>query len=91
MRFDLYVWREDQPITATEARVKLERWGEGGRDLFATWPAVVQFYDVLLDRFPPLGSLSEDDIDRLGVWSTLPQEFGVGDETWKRRHPWLAL
>jgi hypothetical protein len=71
--FDLYIWREDQPVTAAEARAKLERWADGGQDLFATHPAVGWFYDALLDRFPPLESLNDEDIDRLGVWSMTPE------------------
>ncbi|WP_432993890.1 hypothetical protein [Dactylosporangium sp. CA-233914] len=73
MSFDLYVWHENQPITAAEARAKLERWGNGGQDLFAPHPAVGRFYEELLDRFPPLESLGKEDIDRLGVWSTTPE------------------
>jgi hypothetical protein len=42
-------------------------------DVFASHPAVSQFYDELLDRFPALKSFSEDDIDRLGVWSMTPE------------------
>jgi hypothetical protein len=40
--------------------------------VFAAHPAVGLFYEALLDRFPPLESLSDDDIDRLGMWSTTP-------------------
>nr|WP_204342866.1 hypothetical protein [Micromonospora terminaliae] len=69
----MYVWHEDQPITAAEARAKLERWADGGPDPFAAHPAVGRFYDALLDRFPPLESLSDEDIDRLGVWSMTPE------------------
>ncbi|MEU8015903.1 hypothetical protein AB0B74_08020 [Micromonospora parva] len=73
MSFDLYVWHEEQPVTAAEARAKLERWGDGAQEVFAAHPAVGRFYDALLDRFPPLESLGEDDIDRLGVWSMTPE------------------
>ncbi|MGC4755582.1 hypothetical protein [Micromonospora trifolii] len=73
MSFDLYVWHEDQSVTAAEARAKLERWGDGVPEVFAAHPAVERFYDALLDRFPPLESLGDDDIDRLGVWSMTPE------------------
>ncbi|KAB1928252.1 hypothetical protein AB0J94_25340 [Micromonospora noduli] len=66
MTFDLYVWHEDQPVTAAEARAKLERWGDGAQEVFAAHPAVGRFYDALLHRFPPLESLGDDDVDRLG-------------------------
>jgi hypothetical protein len=42
--FDLYVWREAEPIGPGEARVKLERWGDGEVDVFAAHPAVELFY-----------------------------------------------
>jgi hypothetical protein len=71
--FDLYVWQEDQPVTATDARAKLARWGDGGDSLFAAHPAVARFYDALIDRFPPLESFSDDDLDRFGVWSMIPK------------------
>jgi hypothetical protein len=61
--FDLYVWHENEPFTATDARTKLERWGDGSEHAFVTDPAVGLFYDALMDRFPPLESLSDDDID----------------------------
>lgn len=54
MSFNLYVWHEDQSVTAAEARAKLERWGDGVPEVFAAHPAVERFYDALLDRFPPL-------------------------------------
>lgn len=73
MSFDLYVWHEHGPITAAEARAKLDRWGEGEEGVFAPNPAVALFSEALLDRFPPLESLSGDDIDRLGVWSVTPE------------------
>lgn len=73
MSFDLYVWHEDRPVTAAEARAKLERWSDGGQEVFAAHPAVGRFYDALLDRFTPLESLGDDDIDRLGVWSMTPE------------------
>ncbi|MGW3790542.1 hypothetical protein ACWD8I_05125 [Micromonospora arida] len=41
--------------------------------MLAAHPAVGRFYDALLDRFPPLESLGDDDIDRLGVWSMTPE------------------
>lgn len=71
--FDLYVWHENEPITAAQARAKLERWGDDGENVFAAHPAVGSFYDALLDRFPPLESFSDADIDRLGVWSVTPE------------------
>jgi hypothetical protein len=71
--FDLFVWHEESPITATQARTKLKRWDGGAAGVFLAHPAVGQFYDALLDRFPPLESLSEADADRLGVWSVTPE------------------
>ena len=73
MSFDLYVWHENEPIAAADARAKLERWGEGSERVFVTDLAVGLFYDELMVRFPPLESLSDDDIDRLGVWSMTPE------------------
>jgi hypothetical protein len=64
--FDLYVWHEEEPITAADARTKLERWGDGEVAVFASHPVVGRFYDDLLDRFLSLESFSDDDIDRLG-------------------------
>ncbi|MET8149804.1 hypothetical protein ACIBSW_23050 [Actinoplanes sp. NPDC049668] len=73
MSFDLFIWHESQPITAAEARAKLERWDKGSDGVFDAHPAVGRFYDALLDRFPPLESFSDADIDRLGVWSVTPE------------------
>ncbi len=72
MSYDLYVWHEPLPISADDARAKLQRWVDGDSDVFAPHPAVPVFLDALLDRFPPLESLSDDDIDMLGVWSVTP-------------------
>jgi hypothetical protein len=47
--FDLYVWHENQPITAADARAKLERWGEDSEQLFVADPAVGLFYDALME------------------------------------------
>jgi len=85
--FDLYVWHEEEPITAEEARTKLERWSDGVVAAFASHSAVGRFYDDLLDRFPPLESFSEDDIDRLGVWSMTPdrsETIVVASCVWSR-------
>jgi hypothetical protein len=69
--FDLLVWHESAPITADEARAKLERRGDDG--VFHDHPAVAAFRDALLQRFPALESLSEKDLDGYGVWSVTPQ------------------
>jgi hypothetical protein len=41
-------------------------------DVFQAHPAVPVMRDALLDRFPPLESLDEENIDTLGVWSFTP-------------------
>ena len=71
--FDLYIWHENEPITAAEARAKLERWSDNEDAVFAAHHSVGLFYDALVDRFPPLESFSDEDIDRLGVWSMTPE------------------
>jgi hypothetical protein len=73
MSFDLYVWHEPAPITADAARAKLERWDEGDADVFKPHPAVPMMRDAILERFPALESLSDEDIDTLGVWSLTPE------------------
>lgn len=73
MSFNLFLWRDDRPITADEARAKLQRWDGGAEGVFPTHPAVGRFYDALLAQFPPLESFSDTDIDRLGVWSVTPE------------------
>ncbi|WP_271190528.1 hypothetical protein, partial [Dactylosporangium matsuzakiense] len=52
---------------------KLERWGDGETGVFAAHEAVGSFYAALIDRFPPLETFNDDDIDRLGVWSVTPE------------------
>lgn len=42
-------------------------------EVFAPNPAIARFYDELLRRFPPLESFTDEDVDRLGVWSMTPQ------------------
>lgn len=73
MSFDLFVWHEQDPITAAEARTKLERWSDGEVDVFSSNPAVARFYDEVLHHFPPLESFTDEDIDQLGVWSMTPE------------------
>ncbi|NES14895.1 MULTISPECIES: hypothetical protein [Micromonospora] len=72
MSFDLFVWHEPTPISAAEARAKLDRWGDDDRGVFAAHPAVLRFHEALLRRFPALEDLTEQDIDALGVWSMTP-------------------
>ncbi|MBO3743112.1 hypothetical protein [Actinoplanes flavus] len=66
MSFDLYVWHEPKPITPAVADAKLERWADDEPGVFTAHPAVLRFYDELLDRFPALES------DEDGVWSATP-------------------
>jgi hypothetical protein len=77
--FDPFVCHEDQPITADEARAKVELWVDGAQGVFHPHPEVLRFYDALLERFPPLERLSDAANDRLGVWSSeqdCPVEYG---------------
>jgi hypothetical protein len=71
--FDVYVWHENEPISADVARAKLDRWDDDEAGVFVAHSAVGSFYAALIDRFPPLESFSDDDIDRLGVWSVTPE------------------
>jgi hypothetical protein len=45
----------------------------GDADVFKPHPAVPTMRDAVLKRFPPLESLSDQDIDTLGVWSVTPE------------------
>ena len=72
MSFDLYLWYEPGPITVDFAEAKVRRWAGGNVDVVAPHPAVSSTRDSLLERFPPLESLSDADIDELGVWSMTP-------------------
>jgi hypothetical protein len=59
-------------------RLRTRSWRAGARGRggsFAPHPAVGRFYDALLDRFPPLETLSDDLIDQLGVWSVTPERL----------------
>ncbi|WP_120322095.1 hypothetical protein [Catellatospora citrea] len=71
MSFDLYVWHESEPINAQLAQAKLDRWQAGEPGLFPAHPAVPTLLAALLDRFPPLESLSDADADQ-GAWSMTP-------------------
>jgi hypothetical protein len=69
MSFDVYVWHESTPITPEAARAKLEQWSGDEAHPFPAHPAVPLMRNALLERFPALESLSDEDIDTLGVWS----------------------
>lgn len=71
MSFDLHVWHEPEPISAELAQAKLDRWDAGEPGAFQAHPAVPALLAALLDRFPPLESLSDADADR-GAWSMTP-------------------
>ena len=72
MSFDVYVWHESTPITPETARAKLEQWSGDEAHPFSANSAVPLMRDALLERFPALESLPEEDIDTLGVWSMTP-------------------
>jgi hypothetical protein len=73
MGFYVYVWHEPVPITADEARAKLERAFAEEEGIFAEHPAVSAFREALLDRYPALEDLSDEDIDTKGVWNFTPE------------------
>lgn len=73
MSFDLYVWREAEPISADDAGAKFDRWQQGESEQFTAHRAIADLYSALLQRFPPLESFSDDDIDTYGVWSFTPE------------------
>ena len=55
MSFDLYVWHESAPITATAAAAKVAAWAAGDQGVFAAHVGVPLLRAELLVRFPPGG------------------------------------
>jgi hypothetical protein len=77
MSFDLAVWHEPAAITHEQAA----RWYEllcderhAGVEAHAR---VIRFFEDLVDRFPPLETLPEDQLER-GAWSVSPTLVGGG-------------
>jgi len=64
MGLNLFVWHETAPISATDARAKVDRWNAGDRQVFAHRAEVAGFREALLRRFPAH--------DPLGVWKSVP-------------------
>lgn len=60
MGLNLFVWREAAPISADEARAKLDRWTGGDGDAFEHHSSVARFHEALLRRYPS------------GVWTAIP-------------------
>lgn len=76
MSFDLWVWREDGPVTAEAAGEKYdaldEQEPEGEPD-----ERVTAFYKELTDRYPELYVLTDDDVDS-SPWSDDPGISAAG-------------
>jgi hypothetical protein len=75
MSFDLYVWREVQPITAERASRVHGQLAGGHTDLVEPDPRVDAFYRELIARFPPLEDLSDEELDS-SPWSVSPGDAG---------------
>jgi hypothetical protein len=60
MGLNLYVWHETEPISAEQARTKLDLWTGGDRGVFARSEKVSRFHEELIGRYPR------------GVWTSVP-------------------
>ena len=65
MGLNLFVWHESTPISAEDARAKLDRWTAGDSDVFSHHAGVADFHEALLNRFPKR--------DPMGVWASTPK------------------
>lgn len=61
MGLDMFVWHEAEPISADEARAKLDRWAESEPGVFTATPALQRFRDALRQRFKRVEFLDEGD------------------------------
>jgi hypothetical protein len=52
MGLNLFVWHESAPISADDARTKIDRWAAGDTESFAHRQEVSAFRDAVLRRFP---------------------------------------
>jgi hypothetical protein len=64
MGLHLFVWHETKPLSADEARSKVDRWAAGDTGVFARHPEVAAFLYALVEKFPAS--------DPLGVWKSMP-------------------
>jgi hypothetical protein len=72
MSFDLYVWREAQPMTAEQAERVYHQLAEGRTGIAEPDDRVQAFHQELTTRFPDLEDLSEEEIEA-SPWSMSPE------------------
>src|SRR5438034_531305 len=71
MSYDFYLWRAPQPVTAEQAAAICRRLAEGHDDAVAPDDAVLTFHRDLIARFPPLNTLSDDELEA-SPWNMSP-------------------
>lgn len=72
MSFDLYVWREAQPITAEQADRICHHLAEGQAGVVEPDDGVRAFHEELTARFPDLESLTDEEMET-SPWSMSPE------------------
>lgn len=71
MSFDLYIWREQHPITAEHANTICQELAEGRDDAVEPDTRVLAFHQELTDQFPDLESLSDEELES-SPWNMNP-------------------
>ena len=74
MSYDLFFWKGPVPATITELMDWMQRADAGEAGPLEHSPAVREFHTRLLERFPALEDLPDDQVDDAGVspWSVTP-------------------
>lgn len=63
MSHDLYLWHSPQPVTAQQAMTICHQLARSHDGVVVPDAAVLAFHQELIERFPPLETLGDDDID----------------------------
>jgi hypothetical protein len=71
MSFDLYVWREQHPITAEHANTICQQLAQGRDDVVEPDTRVLAFHQELTDQFPGLEGLSDEELES-SPWNMTP-------------------
>lgn len=71
MSFDLYIWREQYPITAEHAAKICQQLADGRDGVVEPDARVLDFRKELADRFPDLEGLSDHELES-SPWNMSP-------------------
>jgi hypothetical protein len=71
MSYDLYLWHSPRPVTVQQAMTIMVRLAEGRDDVVVPDDAVLAFHQDLIELFPPLDAIGDEEIDD-SPWNASP-------------------